>query len=648
MMKKHLLLLTIIAVMVFCGEGYGAYSLVWSDEFNGSSLNTSDWTVALGNGSGGWGNNELQYYRSQNVSVSGGNLILETREQTYGSCWYGSCEYTSGKIHTRDKQYFLYGKIEARAKVPTGYGMWPAFWMMPQFAVYGGWAASGEIDIMETKNDTDYIGAAIHYGGAWPANTYSSNSYSPGGVDFSDAFHIFTIEWEPDAIRWYVDGNLYYTRTSSQWYTNAAPGNSRAPFDEDFYIILNAAIGGRYPGCEAPSCITASLPQQFLIDWVRVYQESGNIAPTVSITSPANGADLPTGNITINATASDSDGSVATVEFYESANYLGEDTSSPYSFTWTSVTDGCYTLTAKAIDNLGGSSTDIINITVGIGCGQLPYNGSPEAIPGKIEAEDFDTGGEGVAYHDTDGGNNGTQYRTSEDVDIENCSDTGGGYNVGWMDPGEWLEYTVDVAAAGDYLLEARVASDSSGGTFHVEFGGVDETGNINVPVTGGWQNWVTVSAPATLSAGVQVMRFASSSSGYNVNYFNITASMVTVPNVLGMTQASATSAITGAGLSVGTISLSFSNTVTAGDVISQNPIGGTSAPASSSVDLEISLGIRGDLNVDGTVDFYDVGIMGGEWQTSGTLADIEPDGGDGTVNLKDFAALTFNWAESI
>ena len=644
--KGSLILFTIFALTAFCADGYGAYQLVWSDEFDGSSLNMSNWSYQEGDGCPslcGWGNNELEYYRSQNVSVSGGNLIITAKEENYGGR-----DYTSGKIISRYKQDFLYGKVEARMKVPTGGGMWPAFWMMPTDEVYGGWAASGEIDIMETANDTDYIGGTIHYGGGWPDNVSSGGTYSPGGVDFSDDFHIYTIEWEPDVMRWYVDGVLYSTKTSSQWYSTAAPGNSRAPFDQYFYIIINTAVGGNYTGCTSSSCITASLPQQFLVDWVRVYQDISNIAPTVSITNPDNEANLPAGDIVIDATASDSDGYVSTVEFYEGANYLGEDTTAPYSFTWLSVPDGCFTITAKAIDDGGGSGTDTINITVGLGCGQLPYHGSPSAIPGKIEAEDFDTGGEGIAYHDNDAGNNGNQYRTLEDVDIENCADAGGGYNTGWTEPDEWLEYTVDVAAAGQYTIEARVASDTSGGAFHIEFDGVDKTGVISVPVTGGWQNWTTVSATATLSAGTHVMRFVSATDGYNVNYFNITADMVSVPDVLGMDQVSAQSAITAAGLSVGVISQSFSYTVTAGNVISQTPVGTTLAPVGSPVDLEISLGIRGDLNIDGTVDIVDIDWMSDEWLSSGISSDIEPAGGDGLVNLQDLAVLASNWGRSI
>jgi len=629
--------------MVCCGDGYGAYQLVWSDEFDGTTLNTSNWSYDIGNGSGGWGNNELEYYRSQNVSVSGGYLIIEARQEAYGGF-----SFTSGKIHSRNKQDFLYGKVEARMKVPYGGGMWPAFWMMPTDSVYGGWAASGEIDIMETKDLASYIGGTIHYGGGWPNNVYSGGTYSPGGVNFSAAFHIYTIEWEPDVMRWYVDGILYSTKTSSLWYSDAAPSNPRAPFDQNFYIIMNAAVGGNYTECTNPGCITASLPQQFQVDWVRVYQDINNISPTVSITDPNDGANLPAGNIVIYATASDSDGSVTTVEFYEGANYLGQDTTAPYGFLWPSVPNGCYTIMAKAIDNAGASSIATVEITVGSGCGQLPYYGTPSAIPGTIQAENFDLGGEGVAYHDTTSGNSGNQYRTLEDVDIENCTDAGGGYNIGWMGTGEWLEYTVNVSGTGNYTLEARVSAMAAGKTFYVEFNGVNKTGNITVPNTGGWQNWTTVSVPVSLSAGTQIMRFVSNSADFNLNYIRLTATMVTVPTVTGISQASAQSAITAAGLTVGVISQSFSNTVAAGNVLSQNPGGGTSSLAGSPVDLVISLGIRGDLNIDGTVDIVDIDQMSSEWLSSGVSADIEPAGGDGVVNFLDFAVLAASWGQSI
>jgi beta-glucanase (GH16 family) len=512
--------LAIAIVIGAAAPASATYSLVWSDEFNGTSLDYANWTPDIGNGCPslcGWGNNELEYYRAENVTVSGGNLVLETRDESYGGA-----SFTSGKVTTRGKQTFLYGRIEMRAQIPTGGGMWPAFWMMPQDDVYGGWAASGEIDIMESSNATTSVGGALHFGGGWPDNASTSASYSLGGANFADQFHIYAVEWEPTVIRWYVDGVLFATRVSSQWYSDAAPENPLAPFDQEFYIILNAAIGGEYTGCTTPSCITASLPQQYLIDYVRVYKDIVNLAPTVAVTSPAAGATLPVGDITINATASDADGSVVSVEFYNGAAYLGEDATAPYTFTWNTVADGCYAIVARAVDDLGGTGTDSVDITVGAGCGQGPYLAGPFTFPTKIEAEDFDVGGESIAYHDTYAGNNGGQYRTTEDVDIEACSDTGGGYGVGWIIQDEWLEYTVDVPASGEYTIETRVSSLSTGGVFHLEFDGVDKTGDVTVPVTTGWQTWATVSATATLSAGTQVMRFAPTTSGFNVNYFEV------------------------------------------------------------------------------------------------------------------------------
>lgn len=520
-----LLMVPVLAAIIVAGlaaPAAAAMSLVWSDEFDGTSLDTGSWTAITGDGCPslcGWGNNELEYYRPQNVSVSGGYLTLTAREE-----YYGGRQFTSGKVETKNKQSFLYGRVEMRAKIPTGGGMWPAFWMMPQDDAYGGWAASGEIDIMESANATDWISGTIHYGGSWPDNQHSGGTYSPGGVNFADDFHVYAIEWEPGQIRWYVDDVHYSTKSNWEWYSDGAPGNSLAPFDQDFFIILNAAVGGYFTGCVETSCVTADLPQEYIIDYVRVYQETSNEAPTVSITYPTEGDNPPAGEIVLTADASDTDGSVTTVEFYNGTTYLGEDSTPPFSFTWTSVADGCYSVAARAIDDESAFSTDTADITVGSGCGQAPFAGSPFDVPGKVEAEDFDEGGEGVAYHDTDSGNNGGQYRTSEAVDIEGCSDAGGGYNLGWVREGEWLEYTIDVSIPGDYPIDVRVASLSVGGEFHLEFNGVNETGAIAVPVTGGWQNWTTVTATATLSAGTHLMRFVPTIEGFNVNSFEFGA----------------------------------------------------------------------------------------------------------------------------
>ncbi|MBA3469045.1 MAG: carbohydrate-binding protein [Herpetosiphonaceae bacterium] len=155
--------------------------------------------------------------------------------------------------------------------------------------------------------------------------------------------------------------------------------------------------------------------------------------------------------------------------------------------------------------------------------GQTPYGGTARSVPGTIQAEDFDNGGEGVAYHDNDAVNNGGQGRTTA-VDVETTSDSGGGQNVGWMASGEWLEYTVNVQTAGTYTLRARVASNTGGGNFRVEFGGIDKTGSVAVATTGGWQNWVDITRNVTLSAGTQVLRFYVINSGFNLNYLQLSS----------------------------------------------------------------------------------------------------------------------------
>lgn len=176
-----------------------------------------------------------------------------------------------------------------------------------------------------------------------------------------------------------------------------------------------------------------------------------------------------------------------------------------------------------------GLVTKTVDMTVVPAGTPYPFSGSPSPIPGTIEAENFDVGGEGVAYHDLDSGNNGGAYRNT-DVDIEATTDSGGGYDVGWIGATEWLVYTVNVTSAGAYQLDARVASQGAGGTFHVEFDGTDATGPMTVLDTGGWQAWTTISAPVTLSAGTHLMRVAFDSNGAsaavgNLNWIRFTAS---------------------------------------------------------------------------------------------------------------------------
>lgn len=251
------------------------WNIVWSDEFNGNSLNTKNWTYDIGNGCPnlcGWGNNELEYYTSntQNVYVANGCLhIAALNQQT---------NYTSGRIKSIGLYYTTYGRIEWRAQLPWGTGFWPALWMLPESSPYGGWPNCGEIDVMENNGAiTNKEGGTIHYGGAGGGDVYSTQSYIFPGSDSVTNFHVYLLEWSTNAINWYVDGHLYETQTN--WWSNVGTSSSTypypAPFNVPFYILMNVAIGGNYLGNPSTAQINASLPGQMLVDYVRVYNQTG-------------------------------------------------------------------------------------------------------------------------------------------------------------------------------------------------------------------------------------------------------------------------------------------------------------------------------------------------------------------------------------
>ncbi|MCA0972275.1 carbohydrate binding domain-containing protein [Halobacillus litoralis] len=267
------------------GQQASDWSLVWGDEFLTEQIDSSKWRYDTGNwivdenGEGvspGWGNNEQQYYTDspENSYIEDGKLVIEAKEEQKSDD-FGTYEYTSAKLKTEDLFSKKYGKFEARMKLPEGQGYWPAFWMMPEDSVYGDWPASGEIDIMEAAGkDTSTIGGTIHYGEEYPNNTYRGKEYHfPEGSDYT-GFHTYSIEWEPGEIRWYVDGELYQTLNNwfSQGPDEAANYTFPAPFDQEFYLILNLAVGGWYGG-DADE--TTEFPGKMEVDYVRVYELTG-------------------------------------------------------------------------------------------------------------------------------------------------------------------------------------------------------------------------------------------------------------------------------------------------------------------------------------------------------------------------------------
>ncbi|MFW5995419.1 MAG: glycoside hydrolase family 16 protein, partial [Spirochaetia bacterium] len=272
---KRVVVTVFAAVIVLAGcatepDARSDFELVWSDEFEGDELDTSKWSYMHGTGEQfgleGWGNNELQYYtdREENIYIEDDKLHIRARDEDHEGM-----EYTSARIRSIDKGDWRYGRFEIRARLPEGQGIWPAVWMLPSDDVYGGWAASGEIDILElVGQEPDVVHGTLHYGGEWPDNTSSGSSFELDSGTFSDDFHVFALEWEEGEMRWYVDGEYYQTQT--QWHTDgyAFP----APFDQPFHLLLNVAVGGDWPGNPDD---TTDFPQEMVVDYVRVYQKAG-------------------------------------------------------------------------------------------------------------------------------------------------------------------------------------------------------------------------------------------------------------------------------------------------------------------------------------------------------------------------------------
>ena len=239
-----------------------AWQLVWSDEFNqadGSSPDSTKW--GYDTGGGGWGNNELENYtnRTTNVATDGqGHLVITLRAESY----MGSA-YTSARIKTEGKFTQAYGRFEARIKIPGTQGVWPAFWMLGADIGTNPWPACGEIDIMENIGKEPAVNHGSLHGPGYSGGNPLTGTYTLPSGKLSDDFHLYAIEWETNVIRFYVDDNLYETRTNAD-----VPAGDKWVYDHPFFIILNVAIGGSFPG--APDTTTV-LPQTMTVDYVRVY-----------------------------------------------------------------------------------------------------------------------------------------------------------------------------------------------------------------------------------------------------------------------------------------------------------------------------------------------------------------------------------------
>jgi beta-glucanase (GH16 family) len=435
MLMKKLLAAAILLTAVASSAYSACWNLVWQDEFNGQNINTANWN--FNTGCSGWGNNEWENYTNStaNAYIENGNLVLNA-VNTGG----GNCGYTSARLTTQGKVHYTYGRIEARIKCPYGQGIWPAFWLLGENIGSVGWPACGEIDIMEmvgggSGRDNTTAGTA-HWDNSGHAS-YGLTASVGWPAKLYDDYHIYAIEWDASQIRWYFDSNNYCTLNTN--------GASMEEFvGRDYFILLNLAVGGNWPGYPDGSTV---FPQKMYIDYVRWYQD-GACGPT--------NTPQPTPTLVINN------------------------------------------------------------------------------IPGNVQFEDYMNSGEGVSYHDTTAGNTPGQYR-NDGVDIEVCSEAGSGYDIGYTEAGEWLNYRVNVVQPGTYSIGVHVASLGAGGTFHLELDGNGISGTLTVPDTGGWQTWQTldVNNITISSTGLKTLKLVMDGNGStggigNFNYVSFTTSAYT------------------------------------------------------------------------------------------------------------------------
>jgi beta-glucanase (GH16 family) len=559
------------------------YELFWADEFNYTGHpDPKVWTQETGGG--GWGNNEIQYYTGndlENAKVENGFLTITALEKSLGGR-----DYTSARLVSRGKFNFQYGKIEARIKTPYGQGIWPAFWMMGESITQVGWPACGEIDILELiggggngRDNTAY--GTAHWDNNGSYASHGNNIKLATGI-FADTFHVFSVEWTPSILRWYMDDKLFHTLNITS--------SGLSEFHQDFFLLLNLAVGGNWPGYPDETTV---FPQTMEVDYVRIYKNASEIremeiSGETSFSKKARNKtfSLPYSDgwtydwsvpddaeIVIGQDSSDmtvnwgcEEGEVACqvigicdtflfskqiitetsiqgpmfVDSNEDDVLFHIDSLGESTLLWT-IPDDATIVEGQGTDSLivqWGEKFEAISLNISNSCGdntyyfeaikrgQYPYPdiNSPHPIPGIIDATEFDYGGPGIAFKDLSSGNSGDGPRQDTHVDTEYKD--GGSPNVGWINTGEWLEYTIQVDSASHYDIEARVATDNaSGGPFSFWFNDVELLSTPKVSNTGGWDKFKTIDAGRVyLTPQDTLMRINFDAGGFNMGELTFTA----------------------------------------------------------------------------------------------------------------------------
>lgn len=472
-------------------DGNPNWTLIYSDEFNTDGLpDPAKWTIDAR--PKGWINNEQQVYTDatrDNARIRNGNLVI-TGKKDYPT-GNPDAPWSSARVISQGKMDFLYGKAEMRAKLPRARGSWPAFWLMPTTSAYGTWPKSGEIDILEHVGNT--------FGKAMCAVHTENKNWTNGGnlggnrmmPDLDTVYHVYGVEWSPDSLRFTHDGIGFYTYVNPQ--TNWADW----PFDKPFYVILNIAIGGGMGG----TIVDADWPDSMLVDYVRISQKGLGTPVLDSVeVSPSNVSVLPGKTQQFTARIIDQNGHVMpgvtpVWSITGSGNVI-----SPSGLA-TINSSGVITATA---------THDSITVAGATNITARPTNYKP--IPARIEAEAFDN---------------------SNVCCTENTADTSGVLNVSYIGNGSWFEYDINVPDSGAYRIRFRVAVNSPAAlTVAMD---TTELTTVQLPVSGGWQTWMTVtSAPIVFGPGQKTIRLKSHAGGWNFNWLQIVpASEYQVESVL-------------------------------------------------------------------------------------------------------------------
>lgn len=440
--------------------------LVWSDEFDGTTINPGVWVASFSTAL----NNELQFYtnRPENLRVRDGKLqIIGLRESYQNRSW------TSARIRTQNRMDFKYGKVELRAKLPRGKGLWPAFWMLPSNKIYGGWPYSGEIDILENRgHEMDRFQTSLHFSAV--ASPGSGNTLADRRIisdetiligDSLNTWHLYGLEWNEDGMIWYFDHEEVFRVSRTQIEAQAEV----YPFDEEFHFILNLAIGGNYLGDQQPDQTTPD-SSYFEVDYIRLYQNV-NQDPEITLEPKLSNSDslyVSSGATEIfTIQVSDLDGEVDSVEVFIGERKLSTFREPPYQTVWEAEIDGCYPFRVRATDNDKGITeiTSATTIVVGQGCDKKPFRETKPVLPGTLNLVDFDFGGQDLSYYDlTPYKNSGGEYRPFDAVDIIKNPIDQDKYVLADLQDGEWLEYMIKVAHAGTYDLTLRSINENASG----------------------------------------------------------------------------------------------------------------------------------------------------------------------------------------